>query len=1656
LQVRAGTKRYVIERLESRWLLTVWYVNQADGSNSYNGQSLTVAGGAGPFATISAAASVAQPGDTVMICAGTYHETVTPTNSGTSSAPITYQAYNNQSVTISGADPITGWTYAGGSIYTAPMSWTQGGLNDQVFVDGQALNQARWPSTSFDFSHPTLAHAGAGSTGVVNNNVLNNTLVDPNLTQPDGFWTGATIVIGAGPDWIFETDTVTSYTRGVLHFNGTTNSIEFAATPGNPYYLIGKSGALTAAGEYFRDPTTGNLSVWTPNGDSPASHDVEARHRQWAFDLSGKSYINITGLNFFAAGLNSSSTSSNLTINGINATWPAYFATWGGFFSANMLNNGIILNGNNDTVENSIIGDTSGNGVVIIGNNETVTNNYIHDVDLAGIDNSAITSFDSSNPNGPFTSNDTITYNTLADSARGLIIHRGMLNSHIAYNRLWNAMLQTTDGGAIYTFQNYNTGDVLDHNIVSDTVNYYSGNPAVAYFEDGSSTGFTYYDNVAWNTAQGFKVNSGATANYYYNNTVANSFSSAYLTGTLTGGAVENNIFTSSVTNTGTGVSSNNLLSPTDPKFTDPGSANFTLQSTSPAINAGVAIAPYTNGYVGTAPDEGAYEYGATPWTAGASSTITAAVPAAPTKLLATVISTSQVNLSWTNNATNATSYVIERSADGATFAYLASVSSTTNTYSDTTANLGTYYYRVRAYNGTIDSASTPWISIGTGHNPYQNIPANSFDAKNGFNVSGTVLNTWNNGNWVQYNNVAFGQIPATQFTIDLGTPAQYAGQQIQVRLDSVTGTLIGTLTTTATGSFGTLVPQTASITPTTGTHTVYLVGVGSAGIGNFDYFTFAGTPILATPAAASPSQVTTGNTTTLSVLGNDGEGESNLTYTWTAISPPASVTFSANGTNAAKNTTVTFSSFTTAPYTFQVTITNLAGLSTTSQVSVTLGSQVATSITLAPASTTLAANGSTAFTAVVKDQFGNIMSAPVSWHTTLGTIDSAGNFTAPATAGLAVVSASSASLYATANVTINTLPAPLAYYQFEEGSGTTANDSSGNGYTGTLSGTVSYSTSGMPGDALNFTSGTVNLGSPTGLNISGKITLSAWIKPTSSSGTQDIIGRSYTSSPSAETELRIANGQYQIETWNGSTYSAAGGAVSSDLNTWVFLTGIYDGTAWRLYRDGVQIASTTTSQGALSVSLPWTIGSSDVSSSHRYYTGLMDEVRIYNTALTPTQVATLDDTYTPPTVTTAAVAGTVTHGAAALSVLGASVLGASSLSYQWNALGTPPGNVTFSANGTNTANNTTATFSAPGTYNLIVTITDSDGQAVTSSVPVIIASPSWLGSASVASWNPSASVLTVNGPTTITGDPGADAPIIQASGSSASVTFTTTTATDIHIGGLSLASGARALVSSLGATRSMAKDNFLVIGSSTATSAPPFSIDSTSTLDLADNDLAILYGSGTSPLPQVQQDLQTGSNYNASTGAFQWNGTGMISSVAPTTGGATGLGYATESELSAISQAAGGSAITTFDGQSLGANAVLVKYTLMGDSTLSGTVSGTDYNAVLANYDTNGDWSQGNFHYGGTTSGNTFTNGQIAGQDYNTVLSNYDGSLAAYLPGGTGPALAPAAAVAVKPGDSTTGSSATSISVHKKPHSPPHRRGTGITRSIVPYRPPH
>jgi hypothetical protein len=72
-----------------------------------------------------------------------------------------------------------------------------------------------------------------------------------------------------------------------------------------------------------------------------------------------------------------------------------------------------------------------------------------------------------------------------------------------------------------------------------------------------------------------------------------------------------------------------------------------------------------------------------------------------------------------------------------------------------------------------------------------------------------------------------------------------------------------------------------------------------------------------------------------------------------------------------------------------------------------------------------------------------------------------------------------------------------------------------------------------------------------------------------------------------------------------------------------------------------------------------------------------------------------------------------------ALSVLGNDDGGEANLKYTWSVVGTPPGSVSFSANGTNAAKTTAATFGAEGTYNLLVTIADASGNTRTSSVTV-------------------------------------------------------------------------------------------------------------------------------------------------------------------------------------------------------------------------------------------------------------------------------------------------------------------------------------------------
>jgi predicted phage tail protein len=93
----------------------------------------------------------------------------------------------------------------------------------------------------------------------------------------------------------------------------------------------------------------------------------------------------------------------------------------------------------------------------------------------------------------------------------------------------------------------------------------------------------------------------------------------------------------------------------------------------------------------------------------------TAGAPTAPSGLTATAVSSSQINLAWSDNSSDESGFRIERSRDGNTFTEIATVGAGVEAYNDTGLTAATkYYYRVRAYNGTGNSAYTSVASDTT------------------------------------------------------------------------------------------------------------------------------------------------------------------------------------------------------------------------------------------------------------------------------------------------------------------------------------------------------------------------------------------------------------------------------------------------------------------------------------------------------------------------------------------------------------------------------------------------------------------------------------------------------------------------------------------------------------------------------------------------------------------------------------------------------------------------------------------------------------------------------------------------------------------------------------------------------------------------------
>ncbi len=194
-----------------------------------------------------------------------------------------------------------------------------------------------------------------------------------------------------------------------------------------------------------------------------------------------------------------------------------------------------------------------------------------------------------------------------------------------------------------------------------------------------------------------------------------------------------------------------------------------------------------------------------------------------------------------------------------------------------------------------------------------------------------------------------------------------------------------------------------------------------------------------------------------------------------------------------------------------------------------------------------------------------------------------------------------------------------VAAYSFNEGTGGTVADASGSGNGGTI-GTAGWTAAGKYGGALSFdgTSARVTVPDSASLRLSTAMTLEAWVNPTVASGSwRDVI---YKGNDNYYLEATTpTNSAPAIGGIFNSTNKAVYGTAALPLNTWSHLAASYDGATLRLFVNGTQVASAARTGTLAASSNPLQIGGDSIFG--QYFRGLIDEVRVYKTALTAAQI---------------------------------------------------------------------------------------------------------------------------------------------------------------------------------------------------------------------------------------------------------------------------------------------------------------------------------------------------------------------------------------------------------------------------------------------------
>ena len=209
-----------------------------------------------------------------------------------------------------------------------------------------------------------------------------------------------------------------------------------------------------------------------------------------------------------------------------------------------------------------------------------------------------------------------------------------------------------------------------------------------------------------------------------------------------------------------------------------------------------------------------------------------------------------------------------------------------------------------------------------------------------------------------------------------------------------------------------------------------------------------------------------------------------------------------------------------------------------------------------------------------------------------------------------------------------------VGYWSFNEGTSTIAHDYSGHGNNGTLEGsTLPQWVPGKFGDALSFDGSTsyVDLGNNSAIKVPLPITVSAWVKLSNLATYYNVLATDGGPNLYAGVNMLVdTGGAIEIDygddgSGNSGNRRTINSTATITANQWYHIVGVIRGpTDMSIYIDGVDAGGSYSGSGG---ALAYTSNSGEINGDYwenTFLPGDIDEVRIYDRALTATEVAGL------------------------------------------------------------------------------------------------------------------------------------------------------------------------------------------------------------------------------------------------------------------------------------------------------------------------------------------------------------------------------------------------------------------------------------------------